>query len=399
MVPLIAIIATDQLRDGASIAGFNFVKKFFDVPADFGVPVAKARARIVRTRARRLTKVKPIAERDAHSVRVEFIRRCAMVRSEQANRCFKVAPPKELRIARAIGEGTERAFEKSCIGINYQRTNPIMLDHNDLKWIASTSTDLNSILQQIARYCDLARRHKGEHNYIDLLGERVELAAKTAQGLFDRITTKILASATGKAVPPGSPPVATAKGVPAFSVMPPPVRPVAQQVVRTVAALHGNKEPDSSRAKTAIRANGKIPSEIKIKNPKGNREYLLVIEDEVEVADLAGEMLAEEGYKVILAHDGFEALKIYEKIGERIGLVILDFFLPVMDGDAVFDELRGLNPDIAVVLSSGFAEQSKIGAMLAQGLRGFIPKPYTREKLLEQVRSTLDAARETSRRD
>jgi DNA-binding NarL/FixJ family response regulator len=45
------------------------------------------------------------------------------------------------------------------------------------------------------------------------------------------------------------------------------------------------------------------------------------------------------------------------------------------------------------VLSSGFAEQNKIGAMLAQGLRGFIPKPYTREKLLGQVRSTLDAPR------
>ena len=108
-------------------------------------------------------------------------------------------------------------------------------------------------------------------------------------------------------------------------------------------------------------------------------------------------MLAEEGYKVIVAHDGFEALRIYQQMGEQIGLVILDFFLPVMDGDAVFDELRGLNPDIAVVLSSGFAEQSKLGNMLAQGLRGFIPKPYSRAKLLEQVRSTLDVTRQPAR--
>ena len=56
-------------------------------------------------------------------------------------------------------------------------------------------------------------------------------------------------------------------------------------------------------------------------------------------------------------------------------------------------ELKTLNPSVNVVLSSGFAEQNKIGAMLAQGLRGFIPKPYTREKLLEQVRSALDASR------
>lgn len=270
-----------------------------------------------------------------------------------------------------------------------------MLDHNDLKWIASTSTDLNSILQQISRYCDLARRHKGEHNYIDLLGERVELAAKTAQGLFDRVTSRILAGTTGKAAPPTLP-HPDAKGLPSFSVVPSPDRSVAQQVARTLAALQTDGKAEA-RAKAATRPNGKVPSDVKIKNPKGNREYVLFIEDEVEVAELAAEMLAEEGYKVIIAHDGFEALKIYEKMGRRIGLVILDFFLPVMDGDAVFDELRGINPDVDVVLSSGFAEQSKIGAMLAQGLRGFIPKPYTREKLLEQVRSTLDVAHETSR--
>jgi len=93
---------------------------------------------------------------------------------------------------------------------------------------------------------------------------------------------------------------------------------------------------------------------------------------------------------------GFEALRIYQQISKQIGLVILDFFLPVMDGDAVFDELRALNPDVVVVLSSGFAEQGKLGNMLALGLRGFIPKPYTREKLLEQVRSTLDAARDSA---
>ena len=45
----------------------------------------------------------------------------------------------------------------------------------------------------------------------------------------------------------------------------------------------------------------------------------------------------------------------------------------------------------------GFAEQSKLGNMLAQGLRGFIPKPYTRKKLLEQIRSTLDSARDSTR--
>jgi CheY-like chemotaxis protein len=260
-----------------------------------------------------------------------------------------------------------------------------MLDHEDLKWIATTSTELNSMLQQISRYADLARQHKGEHNYIEMLGERVELATKTAQDLFDRVTSRILegSSAKSKQTPdPSRPPefkIVRSPSEPGPKTRPPAEKPAAR-----------SKAPDPK--KTAGKPVA-IPSEITVLNPKGNRELILLVDDEAEIAELASAMLTDEGYRVILARDGFEALKIYQQIGTQIALVILDFFLPVMDGDAVFDELRALNPEVGVVLSSGFAEQSKLGAMLAQGLKGFIPKPYTAEKLLEQVRSTIDAAR------
>src|ERR1700730_17171543 len=92
-----------------------------------------------------------------------------------------------------------------------------MLDHEDLKWIASTSTELNSLLHQISRYSDLARCHKGEHNYIDLLGDKVELATKTAQALFDRVTSKILAKTSSKTAKPPSGPHTP------FTVLPPAV--------------------------------------------------------------------------------------------------------------------------------------------------------------------------------
>jgi len=133
-----------------------------------------------------------------------------------------------------------------------------------------------------------------------------------------------------------------------------------------------------------------MATQIAILNPEGERELILIIDDEPEIAEFASTILAEEGYRVIVARDGFEALRIFQQIHDQIGLIILDFFLPVMDGDAVFEELKAINPRVNVVLSSGFAEQSKIGAMLAQGLRGFIPKPYTREKLLEQVQSAIE---------
>lgn len=250
-----------------------------------------------------------------------------------------------------------------------------MLDQEDLKWIAAGSTELNSIIQQISRYADLARQHKGEQSYLNLLGERAAFASRSAQALFDRITSRILEDTSAKA-----------KRKVKFRVVPPPAA--------TFSPPPGTGSGQAGAQNKTV-ASG-IASAIRIKNPNGHRECLLLVEDEPEVAEVASEMLVSEGYRVMIAHDGFEALRIYQSTPEQIGLVILDFFLPVMDGDAVFDELRELNPNINVVLSSGFAEQSKISAMLARGLRGFIPKPYTLEKLLEQVRSTLDAARQPS---
>jgi CheY-like chemotaxis protein len=235
-----------------------------------------------------------------------------------------------------------------------------MLHQDDLKWIAKTSTELNTVLQQIARYAELAKRHKGDQDYIEQLNQQVEIASRSAQALFDRVTSKILENTSGKTLPPSE--------------------------TSASAPVAVGDAPDVISPGTAT------PSQIAILNPEGGRELILIIDDEPEIAEFASTILAEEGYKVIVARDGFEALKIFQQIHDQIGLIILDFFLPVMDGDAVFEELKGINPSVNVVLSSGFAEQNKIGAMLAQGLRGFIPKPYTREKLLEQVQSAIEAS-------
>src|SRR3954453_10936128 len=156
-----------------------------------------------------------------------------------------------------------------------------MLDQDDLKWIATTATDLNSALQQIARYSDLARRHKGEHNYIELLGERVELAAKKSQALFDRVTSKILEKTNAPA-----PITARAPSASPFTVLPPPVgKGVAtsmplkaparltetlSKVTAAVAHL-----PSAWRSAATVPAAPPIPDDIAVKNPKGNRELIL----------------------------------------------------------------------------------------------------------------------------
>jgi CheY-like chemotaxis protein len=235
-----------------------------------------------------------------------------------------------------------------------------MLHQDDLKWIAKTSTELKTVLQQIARYAELAKRYKGDHDYIEQLNQQVEIASRSAQALFDRVNSRILENPSDQTLPPSG--------------------------TNESAPVAVSDTPDVISPKTSI------PSQIAILNPEGGRELILIIDDEPEIAEFASTILAEEGYKVIVARDGFEALKIFQQIHDQIGLIILDFFLPVMDGDAVFEELKAISPSVNVVLSSGFAEQNKIGAMLAQGLRGFIPKPYTREKLLDQVQSAIEAS-------
>ena len=134
-----------------------------------------------------------------------------------------------------------------------------------------------------------------------------------------------------------------------------------------------------------------LPPPIEIHNPTGPRELIMVVDDEDFITLLARRVLADEGYRVITARNGLQALEIYRKLKDEIALVVLDFTMPIMDGADVFAEMQHLNPKVPVVLSSGFTEQDKLRGMLARGLRGFIPKPYTTEKLLAQVRQTLDA--------
>jgi CheY-like chemotaxis protein len=188
-----------------------------------------------------------------------------------------------------------------------------MLDHEDLKWIATTSTELNSMLQQISRYSDLARQHKGEHNYIEMLGERVELASKTAQALFDRVTSAILAGSTGKPATPreqAHAPFTVVPPPPAFLPVEPRRSPPPPAMMPAIVAA----PPPRSAHEQAL---PEIPADIRVLNPKGNRELILLVDDEMEISELASDMLAEEGYKIVLARDGFEPSGFISRSGGK----------------------------------------------------------------------------------
>jgi PAS domain S-box-containing protein len=116
---------------------------------------------------------------------------------------------------------------------------------------------------------------------------------------------------------------------------------------------------------------------------KGSGTVLLV-DDEETVRGIGTEMLKELGFNVVTANDGREAIEAY-KAGTDFSYVILDLTMPHMDGEQCFRELRILNPDIKVIMSSGFSELEVTQKFVGKGLAGFIQKPYKLSVLREGI--------------
>ena len=113
--------------------------------------------------------------------------------------------------------------------------------------------------------------------------------------------------------------------------------------------------------------------------PKGSGTVLLV-DDEATILELGKEMLEELGYTVLTAEDGVIAVEIFKHHKGEITCVILDLTMPRMDGEQTFRSLRSIDPNILVIMSSGYNEQEVTQKLIGRGLAGFIQKPY---KLLE----------------
>ena len=115
----------------------------------------------------------------------------------------------------------------------------------------------------------------------------------------------------------------------------------------------------------------------------------MVIDDEEMVSEMACEMLAPEGLKVLTAEGGAAGLALFKERRSEIGLVLLDFSMPGMSGEQTFEELRKINPDVPVILSSGYGEEETTRRFEGKGLSGFIQKPYTPDALLAEIRRCL----------
>ncbi|MBN2125867.1 MAG: PAS domain S-box protein [Deltaproteobacteria bacterium] len=117
---------------------------------------------------------------------------------------------------------------------------------------------------------------------------------------------------------------------------------------------------------------------------------ILLVDDEAIVIDVGRPMLERLGYQVLEATGGASALEIYEHRRKEIDLVILDMIMPDMGGGETFDRLRQINPEVKVLLSSGYSINGRAQMILNRGCSGFIQKPFTMHELSQKIGAILE---------
>jgi two-component system, cell cycle sensor histidine kinase and response regulator CckA len=122
----------------------------------------------------------------------------------------------------------------------------------------------------------------------------------------------------------------------------------------------------------------------------GRNEWILIVEDDVEIATLLHAILTDEGYNIILASDGEEAVKLYQEHQPKFDLVISDLGLPKLGGVELFQTLNANDSGIKFIASSGYGGQSLVTDLTNMGVRAFVPKPYIPTELFKIIRDTLD---------
>lgn len=124
--------------------------------------------------------------------------------------------------------------------------------------------------------------------------------------------------------------------------------------------------------------------------PKGD-ELILIIDDDPLILNLAEEILVRFGYKVLTAINGEIGINTYLDKKENISLIILDLMMPGMGGKRCLEEILRINPNMKVVVASGYSEDGHISSAVESGARCAIKKPFNVKGLLSVVREVLDA--------
>ncbi len=116
---------------------------------------------------------------------------------------------------------------------------------------------------------------------------------------------------------------------------------------------------------------------------------ILVVDDEKLLRKVVKDILEDCGYSVILAENGKIGVDLFRKRYKEIKAVILDMSMPEMSGEEAFIKMKEIDPDVRVLLASGFKQDDRVKKIISLGVNGFIQKPYTFDKLLKKLGETI----------
>jgi PAS domain S-box-containing protein len=116
---------------------------------------------------------------------------------------------------------------------------------------------------------------------------------------------------------------------------------------------------------------------------------ILLAEDEDLVLEVGIQFLEKLGYTILVARNGYEAVEVYKERRDEISLVIMDMIMPHMGGGQAYDKIKMVNPDVKVLLSSGYSIDVQAQKILDRGCDGFIQKPFSLEQLADKINEIL----------
>ena len=133
-----------------------------------------------------------------------------------------------------------------------------------------------------------------------------------------------------------------------------------------------------------------IPTEKKMKiNPMGN-EHILLVDDEEPIVQMEKTILERLGYHVTSRTASIEALEVFKAKADTFDLVITDMTMPNMTGDQLAKELLAVNPDIPIIILTGFSERISKATIETVGIKGLLMKPVVISDMALEIRRVLD---------
>ena len=121
-------------------------------------------------------------------------------------------------------------------------------------------------------------------------------------------------------------------------------------------------------------------------------ETILLVDDEEMIINVGTEILKALGYNVLSARSGKEAVALFRDKIDEVDLVLLDMIMPGMGGGETYDALKGIRPDVKILLSSGYSIDGEASEILKRGCDGFIQKPFNIKALSQKLRKIIDGA-------